>query len=161
MSEVSRIRVSDADRHGVINRLQDATSEGRLSLDELGDRISEALTARTWSDLDPLTDDLPAPHHPEHEPEEEVEAEAGPVASTTAARAASATVLALGALSVPVTFYTGLGTVLGLGAVFLGALALMAPGESSRANRFALLIGIGLGLMPAAFFTTLFVIFGA
>ncbi len=100
MSDLSRIRVSDADRNHVIDRLQQATSEGRLSLDELDDRITDALAARTWSDLDPLVDDLPAA--PEAAGGEAMPA-TEPSVSPAATRAAAAAVLGMGALSIPLS----------------------------------------------------------
>jgi hypothetical protein len=54
------VRVSDAERDAVVERLNVATSEGRLTLEEFGDRVSDALAARTRGDLDRLVLDLPA-----------------------------------------------------------------------------------------------------
>jgi Domain of unknown function (DUF1707) len=56
-----RIRVSDADREQVIARLREHYAEGRLSSDELDERISAALSARTFGDLRPIMADLPGP----------------------------------------------------------------------------------------------------
>ena len=55
------VRVSDAEREAVVERLNLATSEGRLTLEEFGDRVAEALAARTRGDLDRVVTDLPAP----------------------------------------------------------------------------------------------------
>jgi Domain of unknown function (DUF1707) len=55
------IRVSDADRERVTTRLQENFAEGRLNQDELDERISAALNAKTFGDLRPLTADLPGP----------------------------------------------------------------------------------------------------
>jgi DUF1707 SHOCT-like domain len=55
------IRVSDADRERVTARLQENFAEGRLNQDELDERISAALNAKTFGDLRPLTADLPGP----------------------------------------------------------------------------------------------------
>src|SRR5215510_1547165 len=55
------IRVSDADRDRVTARLQENFAEGRLTQDELDERISAALHAKTFGDLRPLTADLPGP----------------------------------------------------------------------------------------------------
>jgi Domain of unknown function (DUF1707)/Cell wall-active antibiotics response 4TMS YvqF len=52
-------RASDAERDAVVGRLQAAAGEGRLSLDELADRVDRALAAATLADLEPLTTDLP------------------------------------------------------------------------------------------------------
>jgi DUF1707 SHOCT-like domain len=54
------IRVSDQDRDGVAQRLQQAFAEGRLDDAEFDNRMRAALTARTSADLEVLTTDLPA-----------------------------------------------------------------------------------------------------
>jgi hypothetical protein len=54
------IRASDADRESVVVRLQTAVGEGRLDLDEFGQRASAAYAARTTAELDVLLADLPA-----------------------------------------------------------------------------------------------------
>jgi hypothetical protein len=55
----SAIRASDDEREVVVDRLRTAAGEGRLTLDELANRLDQALTAVTRADLDPLTTDLP------------------------------------------------------------------------------------------------------
>lgn len=57
---LARVRVSDAEREVVVARLNRATGEGRLTLEEFTDRVGAALSARTQADLDVLLDDLPA-----------------------------------------------------------------------------------------------------
>lgn len=52
-------RASHADREAVVERLRDAAGDGRLTLDELEQRIDAAYAARTYADLEPLTHDLP------------------------------------------------------------------------------------------------------
>jgi len=54
------LRVSDADREAAVIRLREAGGEGRLTLEELADRVERADAARTRGDLDALTADLPA-----------------------------------------------------------------------------------------------------
>ncbi len=54
------IRASDQDRDAVVQRLQIAFAERRLDDGEFDDRMRAALTARTSSELDVLTADLPA-----------------------------------------------------------------------------------------------------
>ncbi len=54
------VRVSDRDRDAVAHRLQEAFAEGRLGDDEFDQRMRAALTARLSTDLEPLTEDLPA-----------------------------------------------------------------------------------------------------
>jgi hypothetical protein len=51
---------SDAERSSVVERLQQAHIEGRLSSDEVADRIEAALRARTRGDLAALLNDLPS-----------------------------------------------------------------------------------------------------
>jgi Domain of unknown function (DUF1707) len=58
---MSALRVSDADRDRVAELLRSAAGEGRLSPDELEERLELAFEARTDADLVPLTADLPAP----------------------------------------------------------------------------------------------------
>ncbi len=60
MGEHPELRVSDADREATVVRLREAGGEGRLTLEELADRVERADAARTWADLDALTADLPA-----------------------------------------------------------------------------------------------------
>lgn len=55
------VRASDAERDATIDRLRDAAGEGRLTLEELTDRIDGAAQARTHADLETLVRDLPAP----------------------------------------------------------------------------------------------------
>jgi len=56
-----RLRASDADRDRVIARLRDHFAEGRLTRDELDERITAALNAKTFGDLGVLMADLPEP----------------------------------------------------------------------------------------------------
>ena len=54
------VRASDTERDATMNRLREAAAEGRLTLEELSDRIEAAAGAVMRSDLVPLTSDLPA-----------------------------------------------------------------------------------------------------
>ena len=54
------LRVSHDDRDGVVERLRVAAGDGRLTAEELDERVEAALTARTYGELDRLTTDLPA-----------------------------------------------------------------------------------------------------
>ncbi|HEX7266328.1 MAG TPA: DUF1707 domain-containing protein [Streptosporangiaceae bacterium] len=56
-----RIRVSDADRDHAAARLRDHFAEGRLTQEELDERISAALSAKTFGDLRRVMADLPQP----------------------------------------------------------------------------------------------------
>ena len=60
VSAPENIRVSDAERHRVIEVLKQHTAEGRLTLDEFEVRVDEALSARTGTDLRTVLRDLPA-----------------------------------------------------------------------------------------------------
>jgi uncharacterized protein DUF1707 len=55
-----QFRASHADRDQVVELLRVAAGDGRLSAEELDDRLERALTARTYAELAPLTADLPA-----------------------------------------------------------------------------------------------------
>ena len=58
--EREKMRAADADRDHVVEFLNTAYSEGRLSKDEYDGRLDNALSARTYADLDQLVTDLPA-----------------------------------------------------------------------------------------------------
>src|SRR5438309_5636230 len=53
-------RASDADRHAVVAELQRHFVDGRLTSDELGERVAQALSARTFGELAAPLEDLPA-----------------------------------------------------------------------------------------------------
>lgn len=53
------LRASDAERDATLRALGDHAAAGRLTLDELEERSSRALTARTRGELASLTTDLP------------------------------------------------------------------------------------------------------
>jgi Domain of unknown function (DUF1707) len=57
---VPEIRVSHADRDRVAEQLRVAAGDGRLTMEELDERLERALNARTGSELAVLTTDLPA-----------------------------------------------------------------------------------------------------
>jgi uncharacterized protein DUF1707 len=56
-----RIRISDADRDRVTARLRDHFAEGRLTSDELDERVTAALNAKTFGELRHVMADLPGP----------------------------------------------------------------------------------------------------
>ena len=58
------LRASHADRDRVVEILRIAAGDGRISADELDQRLEVALTARTLRELAALTTDLPAPAAP-------------------------------------------------------------------------------------------------
>ena len=53
------IRASDDEREAIVDRLRTAGGEGRLTLDDLADRLDRTLAAVTRADLEPLIADLP------------------------------------------------------------------------------------------------------
>jgi len=57
----AEMRVSDVDRDAAAGVLNAAFAEGRLTVDEHGQRVEAAYAARTWQQLHELTADLPAP----------------------------------------------------------------------------------------------------
>jgi hypothetical protein len=59
VNERPELRVSDDDREATVARLRVAGGEGRLTLEELAERVELADAARTRRDLDALTADLP------------------------------------------------------------------------------------------------------
>jgi hypothetical protein len=52
-------RASDADREEVVERLRIAAGEGRIGHDELDERLSRALSAKTYRQLHATVDDIP------------------------------------------------------------------------------------------------------
>jgi hypothetical protein len=60
-SEYSRMRACDADRERTADLLRTAFVEGRLSQDELDERLGRVYTSRTYADLATQTADLPLP----------------------------------------------------------------------------------------------------
>jgi hypothetical protein len=63
-----RWRASHADREQVVGALKAAFVQGRLTADELDERVGQALAARTYAELAALTTDLPADPAPAREP---------------------------------------------------------------------------------------------
>jgi hypothetical protein len=59
MSDPSHIRVADADREQMVEELREHALAGRLSSEELEERIGSAYRATTRADLDALRADLP------------------------------------------------------------------------------------------------------
>lgn len=62
----NRLRVSDAERDQVAEVLREAAAEGRITLDELDERLDATYAAKTYADLEPLTGDLPGTGDPTH-----------------------------------------------------------------------------------------------
>ncbi len=53
------LRASDADRERVANVLREAAGDGRLTMDELDERLDAVYAAKTYAELEPITHDLP------------------------------------------------------------------------------------------------------
>ena len=53
------LRASDADRERVAETLRQAAGDGRLTMDELDERLDAVYTAKTYAELVPITQDLP------------------------------------------------------------------------------------------------------
>jgi len=61
MNMNDRMRISDSDRDRVAAQLRDYYAEGRLTSEELDERVTAALSAKTAGDLRRLLADLPSP----------------------------------------------------------------------------------------------------
>jgi hypothetical protein len=59
MATGSNIRVGDAEREVVATQLREHYADGRLTLDELNERLDQAFAAKTRADLGAVTRDLP------------------------------------------------------------------------------------------------------
>jgi Domain of unknown function (DUF1707)/Cell wall-active antibiotics response 4TMS YvqF len=57
--EPQKLRASDADRERVANVLREAAGDGRLTMDELDERLEAVYAAKTYAELEPVTHDLP------------------------------------------------------------------------------------------------------
>jgi hypothetical protein len=53
------LRASDADRERVADVLRQAAGDGRLTMDELDERLDAVYAAKTYAELAPITHDLP------------------------------------------------------------------------------------------------------
>jgi Domain of unknown function (DUF1707) len=60
VSKRGSLRASDADRDQVVDRLHKAATEGRIASEELEHRVSAALKARTYDELEETVTDLPS-----------------------------------------------------------------------------------------------------
>ena len=57
----SLMRVSDSDRERAADVLREAAGHGRITMDELDERLALAYAAKTYADLAAVTRDLPGP----------------------------------------------------------------------------------------------------
>jgi len=60
-SDHSLMRVSDSDRERAADVLREAAGHGRITMDELDERLALAYAAKTYADLTAVTRDLPGP----------------------------------------------------------------------------------------------------
>ena len=74
-----RLRAGDDDRDRVMDLLKTAFTQGRLTGEELDARTGQALAARTYADLDALTEDIPGIPRPDGTPGSPVPTQARPV----------------------------------------------------------------------------------
>jgi uncharacterized protein DUF1707 len=58
------VRVGDADREAVAAQLREHYADGRLTLEELNERLDQAFAAKTRDDLNTVTRDLPQAARP-------------------------------------------------------------------------------------------------
>ncbi|MHB1834778.1 MAG: DUF1707 domain-containing protein [Solirubrobacteraceae bacterium] len=64
MGRNAHLRASDADRDQIVERLRRAATEGRIAAEELEQRVSAALKARTYGELEATVADLPRDREP-------------------------------------------------------------------------------------------------
>ncbi len=65
MSDVPELRASDADRERAADRLRHAAGVGRLTIDQLDERLNAAYAARTRAELERLVVDVVVEDEPE------------------------------------------------------------------------------------------------
>ena len=124
---VPDLRASDAERERVARFLRDHAAEGRLTPDELGDRVGAAYAAVTLGDLRALVTDLPGSPFPQHPPARGTRERSGGTQDWTTLL----TIAALLAIAVPSVAWAVWLT------LFAGAVAM-----------FALFIAVGIALGP-------------
>ncbi|MBO0875952.1 MAG: DUF1707 domain-containing protein [Pseudonocardia sp.] len=62
------VRASDAEREETASAIRHAAAEGRLTMEELDERLASVYEARMRHELEPLVADLPAPPAPKPAP---------------------------------------------------------------------------------------------
>jgi fatty acid desaturase len=102
------MRLSDAERQEAMETLSEHVRTGRLDIDEFGERSARVSTAKTYRDLAPLFEDLPAPRPGVLGPDR-----------TTAAPAAVAAATPLRRLAVPLAVLVALVLFFGVARVWL------------------------------------------
>ncbi|WP_229074527.1 DUF1707 domain-containing protein [Actinoplanes sp. DH11] len=129
------VRVSDADREAVVARLNHATAEGRLTIDEFGERTRAAYEARTWGELSRVVHDLPRVAAPMVIPRRE--AAGGPLPTVS---------LILGITSLAASFCVPLGAPAAIAAIVTGILGLRGAGRGMPGRTMAV-TGLVLGVL--------------
>lgn len=123
--EPHELRASNADRERVAKILHDAMAEGRITVNELEERLDHVYAAKTVGELQPLTRDLPV--------------------------SAAATVAPQGALAAPDDRIGGRGTTSAAVAVMSGSVRKGAWTVPPTFNAFAFMGGVDLDLTDARF----------
>jgi hypothetical protein len=163
MDPGGRIRVSDAERQAVVAQLHAATVEGRLTLEEFGDRASRVYASRTRFELASVIDDLPTPVPPGSMPPGMM-----PIVVPVAGPAAPSNLLPMlalifGAISLPMVACSGIGAPAGVAAVVLGILGLRGVRRGTADGRGMAIMGIvcgGLGILATVAVITLLGVVG-
>ena len=65
-SSTPELRASDAERERAADLLREAMTSGRLSVDELDERMRLVFSAKTRTELERLVDDVLVPHDDHH-----------------------------------------------------------------------------------------------
>lgn len=150
--DAGRVLVSDAEREAVVARLHAATVEGRLTLDEFGERTSRAYASRTRADLAAVLDGLPWPYLPGPQPPVPYAGYAGPPLPPTAVPAMVAPTTSLplismiiGILSASAGVFAFLSGPMGIAAIVLGILGLRAVRRGRSGSRGMAIAGIATG----------------
>jgi hypothetical protein len=98
------LRVGDAERDETATSLREHYAQGRLSTDELNERLDAVFTATTQGQLQQVTDDLP---QIQPEPAAAAPAVARPRPGRVAAKAVTTLVVLAALLAVAITLHTG------------------------------------------------------
>lgn len=151
MASLERLLASDAERSAVVARLQEAATEGRLTLEEFDHRALRAYAARTWPELRELLIDLPTPR---------AVGTASPHL-TGRRRALPIATLGVGIMSIPAGFLFSWGGLIAILGVLFGVYALCAEDVHPVGNRQLTVIGILCALVTPTIFLGLHILIGA
>lgn len=134
------LRASDAERESAVGRLRVAAMEGRLTAEELAERVSAAYDARWRSQLDMLTVDVTPPPVPQAQP-------SAPV--FVAPRAPRTNGLAIASVILGLVWMWWMGSIV---AIVLGHLALgqIARSGGRQTGRGLAVTGLVLGYLGLA-----------